>query len=201
MTREELKGIIEGITDEQLKSILDIHTADIGKVKKENETLKEENTTLKDRKKDLEDRIKKLTDDANDNADYKKQLEDLRKEIKDKEDSDKRAKEDAELTKAITAVFGDKVFTSDYVKNGIIADMKTEIAKPENKGKGYAEIFEVLTKDKEGIFANPNPPAPIPGMGKVDTGSITKEQFAKMGYLERVKLFNEDKDLYNQLKE
>jgi seryl-tRNA synthetase len=201
MTREELKNIVEGITDEQLKSILDIHSADIGKIKKENETLKEENTTLKDGKKDLEDKIKKLTDDANDNAGYKKQLEDLRKEIKDKEDADKKAKEDAELTSAITAVFGDKVFTSDYVKNGIIADMKTEIAKPENKGKGYAEIFEVLTKDKEGIFANPNPPAPIPGMGQVNTGSITKEQFAKMGYLERNKLFNENRDLYNQLKE
>lgn len=201
MTREELKGIIEGITDEQLKSILDIHTADIGKVKKENETLKEENTTLKDGKKDLEDRIKKLTDDANDNADYKKQLEDLRKEIKGKEDADKKAKEDAELTDAITAVFGDKVKKNEYIRKGLIEDMKNEIAKPENKSKGYQEIFENLIRDKDDILENPNPPATIPGMGKVDTGSITKEQFAKMGYLERVKLFNENKDLYNQLKE
>ena len=75
------------------------------------------------------------------------------------------------MTEAITAVFGDKEFTSDYVRNGIIADMKTEIAKAENKGKGYAEIFESLTKDKEGIFANPNPPADMTGMGKVDTGN------------------------------
>ena len=184
-----------------MKSILDIHSADIGKIKKENESLKETNKTLENDKKDLEGKITTLTDEAKNNADVVKELEDLKKEIKDKEDADKKAKEDAELTNAITAVFGDKAFTSDYVKNGIIADMKTEIAKPENKGKGYAEIFEVLTKDKEGIFANPNPPAPIPGMGKVDTGSITKEQFAKMGYLERVKLFNENKDLYNQLKE
>ena len=34
MTREDLKRIIEGITDEQLKSILDINTTDIGKAKK-----------------------------------------------------------------------------------------------------------------------------------------------------------------------
>ena len=69
------------------------------------------------------------------------------------------------MTDAIIATFGDKKFTSDYVRNGIIADMKTEIAKPENKGKGYNEIFETLTKDKEGIFANPNPPAaPEPGV-------------------------------------
>ena len=67
-------------------------------------------------------------------------------------------------------MFGEKKFTSDYARDGLIADMKTEIAKPENKGKGYAEILEAYTKDKEGIFANPNPPAPMPGMGKVDTG-------------------------------
>lgn len=176
MTREELKNIIEGITDEQLKSILDMHSADIGKVKKENETLKEENATLKNDKKELENKITKLSDEAKDNADYKKQLEDLQKEIKEKEDSEKAAKEDAELTNAITAAFGDKKFTSDYVKNGIIQDMKTEIAKAENKGKGYTEIFETLTRDKEGIFANPNPGIEIPGMGKgVDMGKISDD--------------------------
>lgn len=176
MTREDLKGIIEGITDEQLKSILDINSADIGKVKKENETLKEENTTLKNDKKTLEDKITTLTNEAKNNADVAKELEDLKKEIKDKEDADKKAKEDAELTDAITAVFGDKTFTSDYVKNGIIADMKAEIAKPENKGKGYLELFEALTKDKEGIFANPNPGIEIPGMGKgVDMSKISDD--------------------------
>ena len=33
MTRDDLRGIIEGITDDQLKRILDINSADIGKVK------------------------------------------------------------------------------------------------------------------------------------------------------------------------
>ena len=47
MTREDLKRIIERITDEQLKSILYINTADIGKAKKDYETIKSENDTLK----------------------------------------------------------------------------------------------------------------------------------------------------------
>lgn len=167
MTREELKNIIEGITDEQLTSILDINTADIGKAKKDYDKIKSENDTLKDNQKELKEKIEKLTDDASKGADYKSQLETLQNEIKAKEEADEKAKADAELTDAITAVFGDKKFTSDYVRNGIIADMKTEIAKPENKGKGYSELFESLTKDKEGIFANPNPPADMPGMGNV----------------------------------
>ena len=108
----------------------------------------------------------------------------INEEIKDKEDADKKAKEDAELTDAILAVFGEKKFTSDYVKNGIIADMKTEIAKPENKGIGYDKIAENLTKDKEGIFANPNPPANMTGMGNVDTTTVSDDAArAVMGLL------------------
>lgn len=201
MTREELKGIIEGITDEQLKSILDINSADIGKAKKDYDSIKSENDTLKNDKAGLEGKIKTLTDEANTADDYKNQLEELQKSIKEKEDAEKEKKADEELTNAITAVFGNKEFTSDYVRNGIITDMKAEIAKPENKGKGYSELFEALTKDKDGIFKNPNQPADMPGMGNADTTGITREQFAKMGYLERAKLYSENKELYNKLKE
>ena len=60
------------------------------------------------------------------------------------------------------------------VKKGLIEDMKAEIAKPENKGKGYAELFESLTKDKDGIFANPNPPADMTGMGNVGSSTLSE---------------------------
>ena len=94
----------------------------------------------------------------------KQKFEQLQDKVKQREEADKAAKADAELTQAIVSVFGDKQFTSEYVKKGLIEDMKAEIAKPENKGKGYAELFESLTKDKDGIFANPNPPADMAGM-------------------------------------
>lgn len=183
MTREELKKIVEGITDEQLKSILDINTADIGKAKKDYDTIKSENETLKTDKKSMTEKITELTEKINSGDDYKGQLEKLQKEIKEKEEADEKAKADAELTDAITAVFGDKKFTSDYVRNGIIADMKTEIAKTENKGKGYAEIFESLTKDKEGIFANPNGPANMAGMGQIDEKISNLENLSMAEYI------------------
>lgn len=181
MTREELKKIVEGITDEQLKSILDINTADIGKAKKNVEELESENKTLKADKENLTNQVNDLIEKSNSNTDYKSELEKLQKEIKEKDEADKKAKADAELTDAITAVFGDKKFTSDYVRNGIIADMKTEIAKPENKGKGYAEIFEGLTKDKAGIFENPNGPAPITPPNEKDPQITDNTARAVMG--------------------
>lgn len=181
MTREELKKIVEGITDEQLKSILDINSADIGKAKKDYDDLKTANDTLTKDKKDLEDKIGALTDKAKTADDVQKELDNLKADIKKKEDDAKAEAEDKALTEAITAVFGDKKFTSDYVRNGIIADMKVEIAKPENKGKGYAELFESLTKDKAGIFENPNKPANMTGMGSVDTSVSDDMARAIMG--------------------
>ena len=181
MTREDLKRIIEGITDEQLKSVLDLHSEGIGKAKKDYEGIKSENETLKSDKKALEDKITELSEKSNSADDYKKQLDDLKAEIKSKEDAEKAKAEDAALTEAITAVLGEKKFTSDYVKNGIIADMKLEIAKPENKGKGYAEIFESLTKDKTGIFENPNQPANMTGMGNIDSNISEDAMRAVMG--------------------
>ena len=173
--KEILKQLFgEAVTEDALKQF----NAELGKkfvAKTDYNAKLEVIKGLEDGKKELENKLGDLTTAAKEGADWKKQLEDLQKEIKVKEDADKKAKEDAELTDAITAVFGEKKFTSDYVKNGIIADMKTEIAKPENKGIGYDKIFEILTKDKEGIFANPNPPANMTGMGKVDTKEVSDD--------------------------
>lgn len=199
MTRENLKKIIEGITDEQISAVLDINTTDIGKAKKDYDDLTKRVGTLEGEKKTLEDTITDLKNNAKDGEDYKKLYEDLKGDIEKKERNAQKDREDKDLTAAIEAVFGDREFSSDYVRKGIIADMKAEIAKPDNKGKGYAEIFEGLTKDKEGIFKNPNPPANMPGMGKNAPTNITREQFAKMGYAARAELYSTNKELYDQL--
>ena len=104
------------------------------------------------------------------NSDEIEKLKTELQTMKDKEKkriADEKAKqEDEVLTNNILNVFGDKKFTSDYVKNGLISDIKVELSKPENKGKGISEIFESLTKDKTGLFENPNQPAgDMPGMG------------------------------------
>ena len=135
---------------------------DLGTANDTIKTLKEEVQTLKDGNASAED--------------WKKKFEDLTADIEAKEEAAKKEAEDKALTDAITALFGERKFTSDYARDGLIADMKVEIAKPENKGKGYAEILEAYTKDKEGIFANPNPPGDMSSMGKVDPGELDDAQ-------------------------
>lgn len=57
----------------------------------------------------------------------------------------------------------------------------------------YPSNFEVETKKVVDVNNLP----------KIDNGdnTITKEQFEKMGYKERTKLFNENPDVYNELKQ
>lgn len=89
----------------------------------------------------------------------KETIEALQKKVKEYEETEKSRKEneekekaDKEMTEKITAIFGDKKFTSDYVRNGIVADIKSQFAK--DNTKGLEKIFEELTKDKDGIFVN-----------------------------------------------
>lgn len=181
MTREDLKKIIEGISDEQLKAVLDINSADIGRAKGDYTALKNENDTLMSDKRRLEDKLTELSDKSSTADGYKKELEDLKAEIERKEAEGREKAAEEELTKAITAVFGNRKFTSEYAKNGLIADMKAEILKPENKSKSYAELFEGLTRDKTGIFENPNKPADMAGMRDFDNNTSEETMRAIMG--------------------
>lgn len=139
-----------------------------------NETKKVEN----DYKSQI-DNYKSTIDDLNNqlkDAPNSKELESLKTKLADFENKEakrlaeeKARQEDEVLTTNILSSFGDKKFASEYAKNGLIADIKSELSKPENKGKGITDIVEYLTKDKDGIFENPNKPADMPGMGHDDT--------------------------------
>ena len=64
--------------------------------------------------------------------------------------------------------------------------------------KGIKDIFEELTKDRTDIFANPNMVKDMAGMGDVDV-QVSKEEFDKMGYKQRLELKESNPDLFNQL--
>lgn len=157
MTREEIKKIIDGITDEQLGKILDINSADIGKAKKDYETVKAENEALKGDKKSLEDKITELSEKSESAEDYKKQLEDLKQEIADKEKADKEAKEAQEKADGIKnrfeAVIGDKQFSHEAIKEAYHKKFGEALESKDFEGKSDADIFHELTKDDSTAFS------------------------------------------------
>ncbi len=191
--KEFLEGLEIGenkvkLSKEEVKSILTEHgktvTTETEKVKT---GLENEINTYKTTITNLENQIKDMPS-SDDVTKLQNEIASM-KEAETKRIADEKAKqEDETLTNNIISAFGDKKFTSDYVKEGLIRDIKTGLSKAENKGKGISEIFESLTKDKSGIFENPNQPAEIPPMGEsgqhLDNGadgfvSIIKENQRK----------------------
>ena len=76
----------------------------------------------------------------------------------------------------------------------LLADGKTfEAIEKQNKYQANKETQLRETIKQELLSSNPTPP-PVN-----NTGTITKEQFAQMGYLEKVQLYNDNPELYNQL--
>lgn len=163
--REFLKGL--DLDKETIDTIMVEH----GKLITE---AKEETQDLENKVKDYENKIGELSSKAEDNTKVQEELDNLKKSIAENEAKAKAKAEDDALTKNITSAFGDKKFVNEYTKNAIIGDIKTALKDSNNAGKSAKDLFEELTKDKEGIFDNPNKGVSTPPTGDVNTG-LAKE--------------------------
>lgn len=163
--REFLKGL--ELDKETINTIMAEH----GKLITE---AKEKTQELENKVKDYESKIGELSSKAETNTKVQEELDNLKKSIAENEAKAKAKAEDDALTKNITSAFGDKKFVNEYTKNAIISDIKTALKDSNNAGKSAKDLFEELTKDKEGIFSNPNPGVSTPPTGDVNTG-LAKE--------------------------
>ncbi len=163
--REFLKGL------ELDKETIDTICAEHGKLITE---AKEKTQELENKVKDYENKIGELSSKAETNTKVQEELDNLKKSIAENEAKAKAKAEDEILTKNITSAFGDKKFVNDYTKNAIVNDIKTALKDSNNAGKSAKDLFEELTKDKEGIFDNPNRGVSTPPTGDVNTG-LAKE--------------------------
>lgn len=168
MTREELKTIVEGITEEQLKKVLDINSNDIGKAKMKGVEYKEEIERLNEVIKDL----KANTEEVNDLKEKVKSYEEAEKNRKETEE---RIKVEQELQKRFEEFAKEKKFINEFTKQGIYKTFAEAIKDEQNKSKGDKEIFEDVIKDKENIFENPNKPKDITGIGNISTEGTKME--------------------------
>ncbi len=163
--REFLKGL------DLDKETIDTIMAEHGKLITEE---KEKNQELTNKVKDYESKISDLSSKAEANTKVQEELETLKNEIAEKEAKRKAEEQDKILTNNILELFGDKKFTSDYAKNGLLNDIKNGLNLPENKGKGIQELFDSLTKDRTGIFENENKIQDMAPMESVENVSELK---------------------------
>lgn len=210
MKREEIKAIFAEATDEQIKKILGINGADIEKIKNKVSELEQE---LEKKGEDL----KKVSTEyeqlkiSNANAeDYKLKFEELQKDIAEKEKASKaekaKAEHDAEVSRRYNAVAVDKngnplKWQHEAIKSDYLRKFDEALANKDNIGKSDAEIFEELTKDDGNAFAGARAKPNLVGGNPANFTSLSKEEFAKMGYSDRLKLFKENPDVYQSMTE
>lgn len=170
MTRDQVRNIISGITDEQLQQILDINSADIGKAKEPIASLQQQLTAANNT-------ISELNKNKGDVDALQKKIDEYEQEKADREKAEQEAQKDAAYMARFDKLHGERKYTNDFTKNGVFAEFKDALGKPENEGKSDADIFAALTKDRDGIFTNPNPGVDIPGMGDPNPGNDDKNIF------------------------
>lgn len=167
MKREDIKKIFPDATEEQLKGLLDINTADIGKAKGELEAVKADLEKANGTLREYETTIADMKKSAEGNEDFKKKFEELEQRIADeKAEAEKKAKEEAEeaeYSNRFKTVVGEQKWRDALTEKAVYAEFKTALQDEANKGKGDKDILAALTQDKE-YFAKD--PARVPAFSR-----------------------------------
>lgn len=110
------------------------------------------------------------------------ELEARLKALEDKENALKEQEQQTKLNKSLEEK-GLNPQLSKYLNMGGVEDLETYLD----------EIFEIVVGkvEEDNIYK--------PSNHNSTNGGVTKEEFDKMGYKERLDLYNSDRDLYNSL--
>lgn len=199
MNRTDITTILSGIelTDEQVKGLLNLNSADITKaLNKQKDELTQANDALATAKATI------TSLEANKaNADELQKQIDAYKAADEKRVQEAReAAERAELEQRFNAVSGERKYIHDMVRDGVMRDFGNAIKDKTNLGKGDAEIFAALTKDK-GYFASQAPQVnPAPKPGDIDPMNVPdRASFFKLSFADQMRFKQENETQFNQL--
>lgn len=186
MKREDIKKFFPDATEEQLKGLLDINTADIGKAKGELEAVKADLEKTNGTLREYETTIADMKKSAEGNEDFKKKFEELEQRIADeKAEAEKKAKEEAEeaeYANRFKTVVGEQKWRDELTEKAVYAEFKTALQDEANKGKGDKDILAALTQDKEYFAKDPaRVPAFSRGTGFAGGGADDAAVRAAMG--------------------
>lgn len=180
--REFLKGL--DLDSELIDTIMAEHGKLVTKDKEELQTLKSQ--------------IKDLKENSKNANELQEKYNELVKANEEREAQKKAKEEDDILTKNITSVFGDKKFVNDFTKNAIMNEIKIALKDSANMGKSAKDLFEEITNGKTGIFENPNQIVDMPSADESMENTVSKEDFDKMGYKQRIELKASNPELFNK---
>lgn len=199
MKRAELKEL--GIADEIIDKIMDANGKDIEKTKGNASELEKQVETLSGQIKDRDKQLTDLQKAAGDN-------EALAEKIKELKEANEAAK--ASYTKEINQIKIDsaveRAIATSKAKNAkaVKALLDLTDAKLDSDGniKGLSDQLDKLKETDSYLFDTaPKITGAEPQSGSDLHKGISKDEFSHMGYAQRAKLFETDRETYDALKE
>lgn len=198
MKKDELKNL--GLTDEQVDAVITGYKDFIPKSRFDevNEARKNAESLVAERDKQIEG----LKVSAGSTDELKKQIEKMQAENKALVEAKDNEIKKIKINNAVnTALMG---AGAKNVKAALaLLNMENAELMEDGSVKGLNEQIEALktADDSKFLFADPKPviTGTNPVTGNDNPKSVTKEQFARMGYKERVELYNNNKPLYDEL--
>lgn len=198
MNREQLKEM--GLTDEQIDKVMAAHGKVFNPTKEQLDTVTTERDSLKEQIAERDTQLDNLSKQVKDNEELTAELDRLKEENKTtaaqmQEKLDKQAFE-FNLEKALSAA---KVRNPKAVK----ALLDTEKIKLD--GEKLLNLDDQLAALKESdayLFESEEKPPAGPSFSTGSHskgGGLTKEDFSKMGYMDRLKLKQDDPKTYDAL--
>ena len=198
MKKDELKNL--GLTDEQVDAVLAGYKDFIPKSRFDevNEARKNAESLVAERDKQIEG----LKVSAGSTDELKKQIEKMQAENKALVEAKDNEIKKIKINNAVnTALMG---AGAKNVKAALaLLNMENAELMEDGSVKGLNERIEALktAEDSKFLFSDPKPviKGANPVGGSENPKTVTKEQFARMGYKERVELYNTNKPLYDEL--
>ena len=186
LSKEDIKNILKK-HGEYIKTETDKVEADY------KQQIEDNKTTISELKAQIEKAPK--TDEM---ESLKNKIAEYEQNEADRTAKQKAKEEDDILTNNINTVFGDKKFVNDFTKNAIMNEIKTALKDSANMGKSAKDLFEEITNGKDGIFANPNQVVDMPSIDENVETAVSKDDFDKMGYNQRLELKKSNPELFNK---
>lgn len=204
MKREEIKSIFPDATDEQLKAVMDLNGNDVEKAKSKVTALEAELKEKKEGFDSLNSEFEALKAANADGAEWKTKFEALQADNEAKArqaEADRIMREKADnISKRFVAALGDKTFSHEAIKEAYLKKFGEALEAEKYQGKSDGEIFHELTKDDGNAFKGVEI-VKLAGGKPSSEGGISREEFKKMSYKSRLKLFNDNPKLYDELSE
>lgn len=197
---------LEGMTDDLATKIEELSTNEMKDMiprSRLNEVIAERDHA-KDEHASVLKQLNDLKKESGDIQSLKDKITDLQNDAKEKQKNHEAEIKQLKISNAVDAALASAKAKNVKAVKALLTDLDKAELLEDGTVKGLADQIKILQEsdDSKFLFGEQGRPAGANPANNPSGGTpegVTKEQFARMGYKERVNLFNTNKELYDQL--